>query len=480
MDEHASSKTHAEQDNDSVSQSSASIAEHDQEPFETFKEKVSQLCTSVFGSSMFSIERMEGGAFNRITALTVDPHQSEQKAQSWLWTLSRSIRSSAISKKEEYILRSLREEEEFDSWGSPYDIRYLQLARQHFGTLIPAVFHSDATSDNILGRPYTIQERLSGVSLHDLWDDTLNMAQKEYGLRILVDLNRQLQAITKPTAGAVAPSSSEHAGNSQTNKFVVGFSGHAEGWTNPKTSLAEPQTTVQPLCEMATRWQEFEVHECNESLRELGQLKRIAESLHELGFLPDTDQFHFCHLDLYLRNILVEVVDDSSPKATGVLDWDADFAHFCPKFVAYRAPFWMWNEEGADEDDEMLATIEPTDLELLRLKRLFEELVSDEWKRYAFTPEYMLERRLFESLKGGMRGSDAVKEARDIVAEWQKIHYDVQIEEMDGGDYREVDSEGSEDSEVEQEVSQQSHTQGQGSGMTKDLETGVSGLNIRE
>jgi hypothetical protein len=329
MDERASSKTHAEQDNDSVSQSSASTTEYDQEPFETFKEKVSQLCTSVFDDRMFSIERMEGGAFNRITALTVDPPKSEHKAQSWLGRISRSIRSSAIAKKEEYILRSLREEEEFESWGSPYDIRCLQLARQHFGTLVPAVFHSDTTSDNILGRPYTIQERLPGVSLHDLWDDTLNMAQKESGLRILVGLNRQLQAMTNPTAGAIAPSSSEAVGNSQTYKFVVGFDGHAEERTNPKTSLAKPQTTVQLLCEMATRWQEYEVHEDGESLRELGQLKRIAESLHELGFLPDTDQFYFCHNDLYPRNILVEVVDDSSLKATGVLDWDADFVHFC-------------------------------------------------------------------------------------------------------------------------------------------------------
>lgn len=129
--------------------------------------------------------------------------------------------------------------------------------------------------------------------------------------------------------------------------------------------------------------------------------------------------------------MLVELPDDSTLKLTGVLDWDAAYAHFCPKFVAYRAPFWMWIDDDADEWDETLATADPTDVHGWRLKRLFMQLASDGWKRYAFAPEYVLARRIFERLKVGTKGNGAITEPQSIVGEWQKIHFDPMIEDMD-------------------------------------------------
>jgi hypothetical protein len=91
-------------------------------------------------------------------------------------------------------------------------------------------------------------------------------------------------------------------------------------------------------------------------------------ALHRLGFIPDSEQFYFCHLDLYPRNMLVEIVDDCTLRLTGVLDWDAVYAHFCPRFTAFRAPMWIWNDDGADEWYEKQAAREPTEPDCVYLR----------------------------------------------------------------------------------------------------------------
>jgi len=145
-----------------------------------------------------------------------------------------------------------------------------------------------------------------------------------------------------------------------------------------------------------------------------------------MGFIPDSDRFYFCHLDLYPRNMLVEIEDDSSLPLTGLLDWDAQFAYFCPKFVAYRAPSWLW-VSGGHEYNEMIAADEPKDAEYRRLKSLWEKAASTEWKRYAYEPEYMIARRMFALLRDGIRRDGDKEEARSIVDGWQELYPDQRL-----------------------------------------------------
>ena len=80
----------------------------------------------------------------------------------------------------------------------------------------------------------------------------------------------------------------------------------------------------------------------------------IAKSMHFLGFILDTDKFYFCHLDLYSRNILIRITSNHTVEITGLLDWDAQFAIFTPKFVALRPLRWMWVDEEHHEFNEMV------------------------------------------------------------------------------------------------------------------------------
>jgi hypothetical protein len=75
----------------------------------------------------------------------------------------------------------------------------------------------------------------------------------------------------------------------------------------------------------------------------------------------------------------------------------------------------------------MLAATEPTDPELRRLKQLWEELASEEWKRYAYMPEYMIARRIFTKLRDGICRVGEAHEAQRTIDDWQKLHYDERL-----------------------------------------------------
>jgi hypothetical protein len=84
----------------------------------------------------------------------------------------------------------------------------------------------------------------------------------------------------------------------------------------------------------------------------------------------------------------------------------------------------------------MNAAMQPNDPELIRLKNLWEELASGEWKRYAYTPEYMMARRLFTRLRDGICRVGDGEDAQGIADDWQQLHYDerlVTVERFDTG-----------------------------------------------
>jgi hypothetical protein len=423
--------------------SNTSTVYYRQEPFHIFKESVAKLCSREFDNATITIEHMRGGTYNRITAIVVDHLPPRTLSMPWFCSFFSSHEDQAEAQQQKrYILRTLRREQSADDWGMGYDAPTLTFARRIFGSVVPEIVRVNFRSENILKRPYTIQERLPGQNLNRIWR-SLTMAQKECALRIIVDLTKELHEIKNSAAGVIAHTDFTNS-TSRVDICMHTFKvGHSDipASVGPRISLAKPQTTLEFMLEQARRWERLdEYHWSNyqhaPNKHRWGHFMIIAQSLHDMGFITDDDQFYFCHLDLYARNILVEIEDDETLNLTGVLDWDAEFAHFCPKFVAYRTPFWLWLDEGLDEWHEMNAAMQPTDPELIRLKNLWEELASEEWKRYAYTPEYMIARRLFTRLRDGICRVGDGEDAQGIVDDWQQLHYDerlVTVERFDTG-----------------------------------------------
>jgi hypothetical protein len=85
---------------------------------------------------------------------------------------------------------------------------------------------------------------------------------------------------------------------------------------------------------------------------------------------------------------------------------------------------WLWLSKNQNEYDEMIAADEPAETYLRRLKSSWEEVAGDEWKRYAYTPDYMIAKRMLAMPWDGVRRVVDIEIGRSIVDDSQKLHYD--------------------------------------------------------
>jgi len=417
------------EDEEPSSVSPTSTVEHGQEPFEIFSTRVMELCAAQFPRASFQVERLRGGTYNRITAITVTPLPPRAFTIPWIRSLL-PINEAHIKAYEpkHYILRSARREPSSDDLDMMYDVATLKFARMKFRKYVPRVIHLDGHTCNPLSRTYTIQNRLPGQNFNRIWHE-LTINQKISAMHIVTRLMRRLQNIQEPKAGIIARLRVLLRSRGEVSPEICVFRTSqrpVSAFAGPVDRPAEAMTTRQFLLHQSRRWQGLEQDQMDRDEAIWDWFDIITKCLHHMGFIPDSDRFYFCHLDLYPRNILVDIKDDSSLSLIGLLDWDAQFVHFCPKFVAYRAPFWLW-VPGGHEYNEMIAADEPKDAEYRRLKSLWEEAASDEWKRYAYEPEYMIARRMFALLRDGCHHDGDKEEARSIVSEWQKLHYDQRL-----------------------------------------------------
>ena len=406
----------------------SSTNQYEQELFDTFCQKVVTLCLSVFKNATFAVSRLKGGACNRITTITVTSVHPRKLSLAWLrsLTLSRKGRIQ-VQGPTKYISRTPRKKRPNEDDKSRFDAVTLAFAYRVLLHFVPRIVQVDLESANAIERPYTIQDRLPGHNLAHVWE-LLTAFQRERTLDEIVRIMKTLHEVQYRMPGYIAdtndPSHVSGTDNIKLSiyKLNVGYD-RLQCDETPRTMPAVLQSTLEFMSEQAERWERVNAFLDLPNVTRWRQFKIIAQSLHDIGFIPDTDKFYFCHLDLFPRNILIQTTKDSGLSTTGVVDWDADYAHFCPKFVAYRAPFWLWLEPGQDGYDETMASLDPKSPHLLRLKRRWEEQASDELKRYAYTPEYMVARSLCSVLSRGIGWPNISRQARTVVACWQALHY---------------------------------------------------------
>lgn len=137
-------------------------------------------------------------------------------------------------------------------------------------------------------------------------------------------------------------------------------------------------------------------------------------------YINRSERFHFTHMDLYPRNILVKATEDTSVEITGILDWNN--AMFAPKYTACRALFWLWEgKDEMDETDEYEGLKEPRTPELQEIKVLFERLVGHDFLMYAYREEYSLLRRMFVVLQIGLGYSHPYNELEATLDHWAEL-----------------------------------------------------------
>jgi hypothetical protein len=421
-----------------------------QERYETFTPKAEQLFVALFPArcnDTLTVTRMHGGGFNRIMGLTITPSKPSKYTLPWFQQGIKSLYGSCTrtntrsAKLSEYILRAPRSPGE--AADMEYDVAALQYAHRAVKLPIPKVVSYDSGAENALGQQYMIQERLPGRNGDEVWRDVkLTVQQRQSMVREIIRISQSMQAVTSDCAGTIKPTTDT---TSQTSLVIEKLVPRIKP---PPTEISVPQTTLECLLDIIARIEQREKNDDDFVLLWWGQLRKLFTSLHARGFLPDEDKFYFCHLDLYGRNILVSPSSESLA-ITGILDWDSEYAKFCPKFMAYRAPVWLWNSNERQAEKEELCDFEPKDEPAQALKLYWKSLAGEEWCRYAFTKEYQIARRAFNLLR---EGNWHFNEVDDIVAEWNQMYPDDDLEKDwpdDESDISDGESEGGDSEEEE-------------------------------
>lgn len=226
----------------------------------------------------------------------------------------------------------------------------LPFVRQHFST-VPELLQYDATTNNILGKPWTIQSRLPGQVLDSVWDE-LGLNAKLKIAEQLGDFLLGCENIQLPQYGYV--------GGVETPDHCVqlGIRGmDSEGPVEPLTGSLVGPVSLKDHCELSLPehishrypWEYDEEFPRHHKLLE--GVGRIVKEMHEMtGYRTYTssnlNQAVLQHRDLHFGNILVESTGTNGNKEeenwhiSGILDWDGICA--VPLVLAREQPAFLW------------------------------------------------------------------------------------------------------------------------------------------
>ncbi|KAL1297983.1 hypothetical protein AAFC00_006490 [Neodothiora populina] len=145
----------------STTPNSTSTYQYSHEPFSSFRHKIACL-TQELGITLDGIERLQGGSFNRVVAAIL--HVSHEV--------------TAASKDVGVILRIPRWlNEDIPSHRHVQDQAAILGLAATIGVPAPEVLAYDSTKDNAIGSPFSLQTRLGGTPLSQVYND-MSLAEK--------------------------------------------------------------------------------------------------------------------------------------------------------------------------------------------------------------------------------------------------------------------------------------------------------------
>ncbi|KAF2874696.1 hypothetical protein BDV95DRAFT_591494 [Massariosphaeria phaeospora] len=414
-------------DNDAASETSTIIYEH--EPFESFQYKVAQLASYIFPGSEVNIQRMKGGSFNRVVGITTTTggkikNNYKRRIRNGIQRLFRA-NSDQLNTKQ-YVARIPR----CDDDDMEKDVATLEAIRGRFRFAVPQVTKCDLSANNILQNAYMIQPRIPGQTIKETWP-TLNMKQKKSLAKRIIELSSEIATFTSSSAGTIAARDIQ---DGESSSIAI-----SQFHVQNESPLSSPiESCLELLLRQCKRWSQYQMSSRRHCYQEIWvAYAKISKSLQARGFLEES--FCFVHGDLLPHNLLIAIRDSSTVEVTGVVDWDSGY--FGPRFMAYRAPYWLWLTDDDDEWVEGNVNMEPKTEEDREMKAVFDEVTSQDFKRLACSPEAILARRMFKILKDGMFDDWTLAEAYAVINDWETLYPEDNVKaEMQSNSSDEEDS----------------------------------------
>lgn len=415
-----------------------STIEFGHEPYETYQQRVKDLCRSLWPDSArrlrvnsllsgrvvgllhgtkflqsvwpareFSIERLRGGGFNRVIAITITSTNRQEPTR--------------------LILRVPR----FDDAKPEREVGILRYVAQHTSIPVAKIRNSDFTSDNALESPYVIQYRIPGNDLQrpssGLDYPSLSFQQQCTIAREFGAVLRKLLETNNSTPGRIEASGcQENFPVFKIRPFEVKLNPLMDDSELDEASHAASvplhDTTLAFFESQFERWRDAALDSNPLKVLYMNKLSAAASQLHEAGYLGN-GQNSLCHLDLNgaPRNVMARINTDERLAITGILDWDD--AIFAPRFVGCAPSMWLWQWDRwvDDPEDESMANDTPTCPKKQELKRIWEEAVGPEFVQMAYALGYRLARRLFQWALNGIHSTWEMKAADEWLDDWAAI-----------------------------------------------------------
>ena len=350
-----------------------SIASDDSEmePFEEYKKKIEQVLTSL-DMKNYNIEPIHHGYTfeNNVYALT-----------------------SLDDPTEQYILRVPVVPDFRESDGKceaiENDAFFLEFIQ---GKLpVPKVKTFCSTKDNALEAPFTVQSRLPGQCLEDVYDD-LDQEGKIAIVEQIVELMARLESLEFSVAGKfVAPpvDASTAPPGSIIKIFDEGDEDFMKG-SSVVTDRQGPDLKAFLLSHMngwvATELKREAKGDRSFAIQSYKEILTIIDTLSQEGAFanaPCPVVLH--HWDFEPRNIMVEN-STGTWRISGIIDWDN--AITVPRPLARRPLDWIWDSEGESFTGYLNTDHQPKPLEKLtaeerELKARFDALATSKLQNYA-------------------------------------------------------------------------------------------------
>ena len=244
----------------------------------------------------------------------------------------------------------------------------LRFLSKHF-SYTPILIGYDATTENVLQRPYTIQTRLPGKTLDDVWDE-LDIEAKCEIVEQLADFQIKCKEIRFPACGDLCCDDSPE-GVKELKLGIREFGSRSIVRLENVTCTPEVAYKSYFLAQLPRT-----IEDCA-SVREdilpynRAMLRDISKIFDDMETIPEYKDYlsrnvndaSLHHVDLHPGNLLVEPYTKSGETTThwrisGIIDWDGGQA--LPAVQTNQAPAMLWQHRMWEEEE--LTGIWPGDL----------------------------------------------------------------------------------------------------------------------
>lgn len=286
---------------------------------------------------------------------------------------------------------------------------------------VPEIIHYDITKNNPMQLKYILMSWVEGKPLSDILK--ANKLDQDQRRRLATELSlfyKQIQGLNNNTPGEIFAGPIGNAGIDSISLQPIGTdpNNQDQSLVQRDNSKSTRPTNANMLVDAYTR----KLKEANSNkesplhsfIPQLETCLDIAVGLSKSSLLGDDSNFCLCHTDFFPRNIMLDT--SKTPMITAIIDWDEPI--FAPKFATCLPPVWLWQDLNRQKDEvEKFGTWSAADsVEHREVKRVFDETMGSEYVRLAYSPQYVIARRL-------------LKFARDPTWQWRDWYID-QIDEI--------------------------------------------------